>query len=69
LVDVLSRWIAYAEEELSEFDLEDCENEMLCRSCDSAGCINLLICDTLKALSEAGVTDQTSRKDSGAVNQ
>ncbi|TXG96563.1 MAG: hypothetical protein E6R08_09160 [Nevskiaceae bacterium] len=53
LVDVLSRWLAYAEEELSEFDLEECESENLCDRCQSAGCINLRIRETRAALSSA----------------
>ncbi len=52
--DALSGWLAFAEEELGEFDLEECEfgdaSEALCHKCQSAGCINLKIRNTRAAL-------------------
>lgn len=52
--DALEGWLAFAEEELSEFDLEECTSEKLCPKCESSGCINLKITSTREALAKAG---------------
>lgn len=46
LVEALKGWLSFAEEELGEFDLEECDitgEEGLCQKCQSSGCINLKI--------------------------
>lgn len=50
LVAALKGWLAFAEEELGEFDLEECESEKLCPKCESSGCINLKIRNARAAL-------------------
>lgn len=54
LIDALKDWLAFAGEELSEFDLEECESEKLCPKCESSGCINLKIRNARKALADIG---------------
>lgn len=39
LLAALKDWLAYAEENLHEFDLDDCSGEKLCPRCESSGCI------------------------------
>ncbi len=51
LVKALEDWLYYAEENLSEFDYEDCHAEKLCHQCESSGCINLKIRNARSALS------------------
>ena len=51
LVKALEDWLYYAEENLSEFDYEDCHAEKLCHRCESSGCINLKIRNARNALS------------------
>lgn len=46
----LSDWLTFAEEELSEFDVELCTAERLCHKCQSSGCIYWKIQNTRKAL-------------------
>jgi len=49
--EALESWLGFAEEELSEFDIEACENkDRLCPKCESSGCINWKIRDTRAAL-------------------
>lgn len=52
VVDALEGWLAFAEEELGEFDIEECESEKLCPKCESSGCINLKIRNTREALAK-----------------
>jgi hypothetical protein len=53
LYEALEDWLAYAEENLSEFDYEDCHAEKLCHRCESSGCINLKIRNARSALLKA----------------
>ena len=41
LLAALRDWLGFAEETLSEFDVEPCDAETLCPKCQPAGCINL----------------------------
>lgn len=56
LIAALKDWLAFAEEELGEFDLEVCDvigPEGLCPKCESSGCINRKIRNTRAALAKA----------------
>jgi len=49
----LKDWLAYAEEELHEFDIiedDECSAERLCPKCESTGCIEIKIRNTRAAL-------------------
>lgn len=50
LAAAVADWQHFAEETLSEFDLEKCKSEVLCPKCRPAGCINLKIRNTRAAL-------------------
>ena len=54
LEGALKDWLSFAEEELSEFDVEECTSDHLCPKCERSGCINMKIADTRAALSHAG---------------
>jgi hypothetical protein len=53
-LSALYGWLAYAEAELSEFDVQvggdDCSSESLCPRCQSSGCIALKIQETRAAI-------------------
>lgn len=55
LVDALEMWTAYAEENLSEFDVpgDECKGDELCHACRSAGCIQMKIRSARAALASA----------------
>ena len=54
MLDALRGWLAYAEAELSEFDVQvggdDCSGESLCPRCQSSGCIALKIREARAAI-------------------
>ena len=54
LEGALKDWLSFAEEELSEFDVEECTSDHLCPKCERSGCINMKIADTRAALSHTG---------------
>lgn len=51
-IEALQMWLAFAEEELSEFDEEygKCVGEKLCPKCESSGCIQMKISQTRLAI-------------------
>ena len=53
--EALEGWLAFAEEELGEFEAEDCSSEKLCPKCESSGCIWLKIVNTREALAALSV--------------
>lgn len=59
LESALRGWQAFAEEELSEFDVEGeaCSGEALCPKCRSSGCIKLKIDETRAALNPEKAND------------
>lgn len=53
LIEMLSEWLAFAEDKFGEFDIEgedDCYSENLCPQCQSNGCIQYKIRRTRKLI-------------------
>lgn len=48
--EALEQWIAFAEANLGEFDVEECDSETLCPRCQNSGCITLKITETREAI-------------------
>ena len=59
LLAALRDWLDFAEETLSEFDVEPCDAETLCPKCQPAGCINLKM-----QLARAAIAKATTEQES-----
>ena len=53
LLAALRYWLDYAEEALSQFDLDECKMDLLCPKCRAAGCINFKIRAARAAVAKA----------------